>query len=83
MKKVQRYIKEKHGRVDSEQPQSIYHYNLGMGGVDRLNQNISAYMIFHRSKKWCLPIFRFFLDMSVSNVYQIYRYQETIPGEKT
>ena len=50
-----------------------------MGGVDRLNQNISAYMIFHRSKKWCLPIFRFFLDMPVSNVYQIYRYQETIP----
>ena len=26
--------------------------NKGMGGVDRLDQNISLYMISHRSKKW-------------------------------
>ena len=47
--KAQRYIKEKHGRVDIEQPQSIYQYNQKMGRVD---QNIIAYMIGHRSKKW-------------------------------
>ena len=82
IKKVQMYIKEKHGRVHSEQPESIYQYNLGMGGVDRLDKNKSAYMMFHRNKKWCLPIFRFCLDMSVNNAYQIYRYQETFAREK-
>ena len=56
MKKPQRYIKEKHGRVDMEKPQSIYQYNQGMGGVHCLEQNISAYMIVHRNKKWWWPI---------------------------
>ena len=35
-------------------------YNKGMGGVDRLDQNISCYMIRHRSKKWYWPVFRVF-----------------------
>ena len=39
-------------------------------------------MMFHRNKKWCLPIFRFCLDMSVNNGYQIYRYQETFVRQK-
>ena len=42
IEKVQRHTKEKHGRVDIEQSQSIYQYNQGMGGVDRLDQNIIA-----------------------------------------
>ena len=37
MKKAQRNIKEKHGRVDIEQPQSIYQYNQRMGGADRFD----------------------------------------------
>ena len=45
------YFKGKHFRVDIEQPQSIYQYNQRIGGVDHLDQNISAYMISHRSKK--------------------------------
>ena len=45
MKKAQRHIKEKHGRADTKQPQSIYQYDQETGGVDRLHQNISAYMI--------------------------------------
>ena len=51
MKKAQRYIKEKHSRVDIEQPQSIYQYNKRIGGVDRFDQNISANVIGHGSKK--------------------------------
>ena len=42
MKKAQKHIKEKCGRVDIEQPQSIYQYNQGMRRDD---QNIMAYMI--------------------------------------
>ena len=52
MKKAQTCIKEKHGRIDIEQPQNIFQYNQMMGGVDRSNQHIAIYWIGHRSKKW-------------------------------
>ena len=70
--KTKRYIKEKKGRVDIEQPQCIKKYNEGMGGVDRLDQNIATYMIAHRSKKWWWPIFRFCVDLCANNAFQIY-----------
>ena len=44
MKKVQRYIKEKHDRVYTEQQRSSYQYNQGIGRDD---QNIIPYMIGH------------------------------------
>ena len=52
MKKAQTCIKEKHGRIDIEQPQNIFQYNQMMGGVDRSNQHIAIYWVGHRSKKW-------------------------------
>ena len=72
--KTKRYIKEKKSKVDIEQPQCIKKYNEGMGGVDRLDQNIATYMIAHRSKKWWWPIFRFCVDLCASNTFQIYRH---------
>ena len=52
LRKAHRYVKAQNGRAEIDQPQSIFLYNKGMGGVDRLDQNISSYMIGHRSKKW-------------------------------
>ena len=52
MKKAQMHIKEKCCSVDMEQPQSIDQYKQRIGGVDRLDKNISTYMIGHRSIKW-------------------------------
>ena len=49
MKRAHRYIKEKGGRVEIDQPNSISVYNKTMGGIDRMDQNIGAYMI---NKKW-------------------------------
>ena len=49
--KTKRYIKEKKGPVDIEQPPCIKKYSEGKGGFDLLNQNIATYMIAHRSKK--------------------------------
>ena len=46
-----------------------------MGGVDRLDQNLVAYMINHRSKKWWWPVFRFCIDVAVNNAFQLYRIQ--------
>ena len=52
MKRARRYIKDKGGRVEIDQPSSISVYNKTMGGVDRMDQKIGAYMINIRSKKW-------------------------------
>ena len=40
--KTKRYIREKKGRVNVEQPHCIRKYNEEMGEVDRLDQNIAA-----------------------------------------
>ena len=81
LRKAHRYVKAQNGRAEIDQPQSIFLYNKGMGGVDRLDQNISSYMIGHRSKKWWWPVFRFCLDLSVNNAYQLYRQQKRSEGE--
>ena len=47
-----------------------------MGSVNRFDQNIAAYMITLRSKKWWWPVFRFCVDLAVQNAYQIYRLQK-------
>ena len=52
LRKAHRYAKAENGRAEIDQPQSIFLCNIGMGGVDHLNQNISSYMTGHRSKKW-------------------------------
>ena len=50
LRKTYRCVKAQNGRA--EIIQSIFLYNKGMGVVDRRDQNISSYMIGHRSKKW-------------------------------
>ena len=55
------------------QPNVAAEYNYGMGGVDRFDQNIAAYMITQRSQKGWWPVFRFCVDLAVQNAYQIYR----------
>ena len=79
---VKRFCKKEKKRVDIEQPNIINIYNKSMGGVDRMDQNIAAYMINLRSKKWWWPFFRFGIDVSVNNAYQLYRMRILNPGEK-
>ena len=52
-----------------------------MGGVDRMDQNIAAYMINFRSKKWWWPLFRFVVDVAVNNSFLLYRLRNLDPGE--
>ena len=81
LRKAHRYIKAQNGRAEIDQPQSIFVYNKGMGEADHLDQNISSYMIGHRSKSWW-PVFRFCLDLSVNNAYELYRQQKRSEGER-
>ena len=52
-----------------------------MGDVDLMDQNVSASMINVRTKKWWWPLFRFWIDLSVNNAFQIYRERDLEPGE--
>ena len=82
LSKAHRYVKAQNGRAETDQPQSIFLDNKGMGGVDCLDQNISSYMIGHRSTKWWELVFRFCLDLLVNNAYQLYRHQKRSEGER-
>ena len=76
LRKAHPYVKAQNGSTEIDQPQSIFLCNKGMWGVDRLDQNISSYMIRCCSKKWSWPVFRFCLDLSVKNAYRLYRQQK-------
>ena len=82
MKRAGRYIKDKGSRVEIDQLNSISVYSKTMGGVDRMDQNIGAYMINIRSKKWWWPLFRFCVYLAVNNAFQLYRLQPLQQGEK-
>ena len=64
-----------------EQPSIINQHNMSMGGFERMDQNISAYTINLRTKRWWWPLFRFVVDAAVNNAYQIYRQSHLNPGE--
>ena len=55
------------------QPNLISKYNYGMGGTDRMDQNVNQYRIWIRSKKWWWPLFSFLPDVAIQNAWQIYR----------
>lgn len=82
LQKAKRCSSQEKRRIEVDQPKIVHTYNYGMGGVDRLDQNLSCYMIQHRSKKWYWPIFRFCLDMSFQNAFQLYRLQDTSAAVK-
>ena len=52
---------------------------MGMGGVDRLDQNLTVYMVNHRSKKWWWPVFRFCVDVAVNNAFHLFKAQVRSP----
>ena len=81
LRKAHRYVKAQNGRAEIDQPQSISLYNKGTRGVDRIDQNISSYIIGHCNKKWCWPVFRFCLDLSVNKAYQLYCQPKHSEGE--
>ena len=60
LRKAHHYVEAQNGSAEIDQPQSIFLYNKGKGGVDGIDQNISSYMIGHRSKKRWWPVFHFF-----------------------
>ena len=54
-------------------PHVIDVYNQYMGGTDQMDQNINAYRIAVRGKKWWWPLFTWLFDVAVQNAWLLPR----------
>lgn len=63
--KAHRFDKASKQKLTIDRPQIVRDYNLNMGGVDLMNQMISYYRIFIRSKKWTLRMITHFIDLAI------------------
>lgn len=56
-------------------PDLVRQYNLYMGGVDRMDENLQFYGIGVGGKKWWWNCFAWCIDTAVHNAWQLYRKQ--------
>ncbi|GFS27712.1 PiggyBac transposable element-derived protein 3 [Elysia marginata] len=73
LKTAKRWSAANKTMINIDQPHLINVYNSIMGGVDRADQNIGAYQIQIRMKKWWWPLFAFYVDASMQNAWLLYR----------
>lgn len=71
--KVTRYSQKEKKRIQVDQPHLIKLYNENMGGVDRLDENLSLYRTSIRGKKWYFSLFIQCIDMAIQNAWQLHR----------
>lgn len=71
--KAKRWSLSEKKKIEILQPACISAYNLYMGGVDRLDQNVSCYRTAIRMKKWYWQLLMFPLNASMNNAFQLYR----------
>lgn len=60
-------------KITVSQPACVISYNTYMGGVDRMDQNIAAYRINIRNRKWYWPLIAYLLNCSMNNAWLLYR----------
>lgn len=70
---VKRFSQSEKKYVYVPRPNVIGAYNRSMGGVDRLDQNVSEYRINIRNKKWYWAILSWLLDVAIHNAWLIAR----------
>lgn len=75
--KAKRWSASEKKKIEIMQPACIAIYNTYMGGVDRLDQNVSCYRIAIRMKKWYWQLLMFPLNASMNNAFQLYRLTPT------
>jgi hypothetical protein len=71
--------------ISIKRPEVISRYNENMGGVDLLDQLISYYRIFIKSRKWTLRVFFHFMDFALAASWLEYRAdcnRNNIPSKK-
>ena len=73
IQKANRWSVKDKKKIAITQPMMVQKYNCHMGGVDRLDQNISCYRISLRKKKWWFFLFTWLLDATVANSYYVFK----------
>lgn len=68
---AERFCRKERKRIQVPQPNLVKEYNRYMGGVDRMDENISKYRIGIRGKKWWWSIFTWCLDAAVNNAWRL------------
>ncbi|XP_046682067.1 piggyBac transposable element-derived protein 3-like [Homalodisca vitripennis] len=68
-----RWSQQEKRRISVKRPLCVGLYNLYMGGVDRLDQNVLAYKPTIRMKKWYWQLNLFPLSCSMNNAFQLYK----------
>lgn len=71
--KAGRYSRADFARIEVQRPAVVAAYNRNMGGVDRMDQNIAAYRIATRKKKWWWSIFTWTIDVAIQNSWLLAR----------
>lgn len=69
---VDRWSKKEKKYISVERPEIVRLYNASMGGVDKIDQLISYYRIFMKSKKWTLRMIFHSIHMAISNSWLEY-----------
>lgn len=70
---AKRWDKSNSQYVQISRPEVVKEYNHSMGGVDLLDQLISLYRIFIRSKKWTLRVTMHMIDFALVNSWIEYK----------
>ena len=70
---VKRWSKADKKHIQVKIPHVIKIYNQHMGGTDRMDQNVNAYRIAVRGKKWWWPLFTWLIDVCVQNAWILSR----------
>lgn len=52
-------------------------YNGHIGGVDRVDQNVSNYKIAIRGKKWYARVLTYCVDVALNNAWQLHKLYES------
>ncbi|GFR85540.1 PiggyBac transposable element-derived protein 3 [Elysia marginata] len=67
LQKAKRWSREKKQFITIPMPNAVAQYNVNMGGIDHMDQNLGAYRPTIRIKKWWWPIFRFAIGTAAKN----------------
>jgi Transposase IS4 len=70
---VGRYSRAEKRKILVPRPCAIKEYNKSMDGTDRMDQNINAYRIGARGKKWWYSIFTWLVDATIQNSWILHR----------
>lgn len=68
-----RYSTVEKKKIEVPRPLVIANYNKNMGGVDRMDENVSLYRISIHGKKWWSCIFTWMVDVCIQNGWQLHR----------